>query len=78
MTTITGTGWVAACSASEAIMDATEKLDDMVVARNGATTLGLPLRQVAIDDIDAEVRFIEERLAVIKAAARKERERYGW
>jgi len=64
--------------ASQRILDATEKLDDLLRAMDEAAVIGVP-RSLAgsLEDVEAEVAFTERKLATIKAYIERERHRHG-
>lgn len=67
-----------AADAAMCLLDATEKLDDLLRARVAAVAIGLPTRQVAFDDIDAEITFIRRKVDKVAAYSKMERVANGW
>lgn len=78
MATATKPTIVDALSAANDVLNADEKLHDLLRARADALAMGLPDRQVQIEDIDADLVFIRRKLDVVEAYTKRERERNGW
>jgi L-fucose mutarotase/ribose pyranase (RbsD/FucU family) len=60
------------------LLDLDEGLDALIRNRKSALEMGLPDRQVAIDDIEHAVKGARQRLDVVERYANYEKERHGW
>lgn len=67
-----------ACEACRLLLDLTDRLWEQVHNRRDALLLGLPDRQVQVDDITVELRAVDAELEKVKAYTQAERSRHGW